>query len=105
MKDFLKLAAPLTCFTRKGIQFIWMDSCESSFLELKIRLTTVPILIIPERGLEYTLCCDASFLGLNCVLEQFGRVVAFGSRQLKDHERNYPTHDLELAAVIFAIKS
>src|SRR5436190_4257868 len=103
--DFSKLAAPLTRLTRKGVKFEWTDDCESSVLELKTRLTTAPVLIIPERGLGYTVCCDASLLGLGSVLEQLGRVVAFGSRQLKDHERNYPVHDLELAVVVFALKA
>ena len=48
--------------------------------------------------------CDASKVGLGCVLMQFGRVVAYGSRQLKNHEQNYPTHDMELAAIVFALK-
>ena len=61
--------------------------------------------MIPERGLGYTVYCDASRDGLGCVLMRSGRVVAYGSRQLKPHEGNYPTHDLELAAVIFALKS
>ena len=105
VRDFSKLAAPLTRLTRKGTPFTWSEDCESSFLELKTRLTTAPVLIIPQRGLGYTVCCDASLLGLGSVLEQLGRVVAFGSRQLKDHERNYPVHDLELAAVVFALKA
>lgn len=67
-------------------------------------MTTAPVLVIPERGLGYTIYCDASRDGLGCVLMQTDRVVAYGSRQLKIHEQNYPTHDLELAAVIFALK-
>ena len=61
-------------------------------------------MIIPERGLGYAVYCDASREGLGCVLMHEGKVVAYGSRQLKIHERNYPTHDLELAAVVFALK-
>ena len=68
-------------------------------------MTTALVLVILERGLGYTVYCDASKDGLSCVLMQSGRVVAYGSRQLKPHEKNYPTHDLELAAVIFALKS
>ena len=83
---------------------MWSETCEKSFQELKIRLTTTPVLIISERGLGYLVYCDASREGLGCVLMQGGKVVAYGSRQLKIHERNYPTHDLELAAVIFALK-
>ena len=83
---------------------MWSEACEKSFHELKTRLTTVPVLIIPERGLNYTVYCDASRDGLGCILMQEGKVVAYGSRQLKTHEKNYPTHDLELAVVIFALQ-
>ena len=71
---------------------------------MKRRLTTAPILIIPDRGQGYTVYCDASKAGLGCVLMQSERVVTYGSRQLKNHEHNYPTHDMELAAVVFALK-
>ena len=66
--------------------------------------TSAPILIVPDRGQGYTVYCDASRAGLGCVLMQSGRVVAYGSRQLKNHEQNYPTHDMELVAVVFALK-
>ena len=68
-------------------------------------MTSTHVLIIPERGAGYTLYCDASRDGLGCVLMQNGWVVAYGSRQPKTHEKNYPTHDLELEAVVFALKS
>ena len=71
---------------------------------MKRRLTLAPILIVPDRGPGYTVYCDASRAGLGCVLMQSGRVVAYGSRQLKNHEQNYLTHDMELAAVVFALK-
>ena len=71
---------------------------------MKRRLTTAPILIVPDGGQGYTLYCDASRARLGCVLMQSGRVVAYGSYQLKNHEQNYPTHDIELAAVVFALK-
>ena len=67
-------------------------------------MTEAPVLIQPESGKEYTVFSDASHNGLGCVLMQEGKVVAYASRQLKTHERNYPTHDLELAAVVFALK-
>ena len=104
VQDFARLAAPMTRLTRKGVKFEWSDACERAFQELKKRLTSAPVLIIPERGLGYDVYCDASGDGLGCVLMQAGSVVAYGSRQLKPHERNYPTHDLELAAVVFALK-
>jgi len=71
---------------------------------LKERLTTAPVLILPEGTEGYAVYCDASGVGLGCVLMQHGRVVAYASRQLKKREVNYPTHDLEMAAVVFALK-
>ena len=81
------------------------DACETAFQQLRVLLTLAPILIVPERRVGYTIYCDASMDGLGCVLMQSGRVVAYSSKQLKIHEKNYPTHDLELAAVVFALKS
>ena len=71
---------------------------------MKRRLTLTPILIVPDRRQGYTVYCDASRAGLGCVLMQPGRVIAYGSHRLKNHEQNYPTHDMELAAVVFALK-
>ena len=71
---------------------------------MKRRLTSAPILIVLDRGQGYTMYCDASRAGLGCVLMQSGRVVAYGSHKLKNHEQNYPTHDIELATVVFALK-
>ena len=65
---------------------MWDDSCERAFQELKRRLTSAPILIVLEKGQRYTVCCDASNDGLGCVLMQSGKVVAYGSKQLKNHE-------------------
>src|SRR3954470_22519753 len=95
----------MTNLTKKDVPLVWKDKCESAFQELKKRLTSAPVLIIPQSGLGYDVYCDASGDGRGCVLMQQGRVVAFGSRQLKIHEKNYPTHDLKLAAVIHALKS
>ena len=104
IEDFSQLAAPMTRLTRKEVKFDWDDRCEEAFQELKRRLTIAPILIVPDKGQGYTVYCDASRAGLGCVLMQSGRVVAYGSRQLKNHEQNYPTHDMELEAVVFALK-
>ena len=90
--------------TWKEVKFEWNDLCEKAFQELKRRLTTSPILIVPERGQRYTVYCDVSKDRLGCVLMQSRRVVAYGSRQLKNHERNYLTYDMELAAIVFALK-
>ena len=84
--------------------FEWNDLCKKAFQGLKRRLTSAPILIVPERGQRYIMYCDASKAGLGCVLMQSGTVVAYGSRQLKNHEQNYPTHDMELATIVFALK-
>ena len=71
---------------------------------MKKRLTSAPVLTLPEGTEGFVVYCDASGVGLGCVLMQHGKVVAYASRQLKVHEKNYPTHDLELAAVVFALK-
>ena len=103
IEDFSQLAAHMMRLTRKEVKFKWNDRCEKSFQELKRRLTSAPILIVPERGQRYTMYCDASKARLGCVLMQSGRVVAYGSRQLKNHEQNYSTHDMELAAIVLAL--
>ena len=90
--------------TRKEVKFDWDDRCEVVFQDLRRRFTTAPILIVPDRGQGYIVYCYASRAGLGCVLIQSGRVVAYGSRQLKNHELNYPTHEMELAVVVFALK-
>ena len=104
MENFSLIAAPLTQLTRKGVKFDWDDKCEQSFQELKNRLVTAPILVLPTVGVGFVMFSDASRQGLGCVLMQNGRVIAYASRQLKKHETNYPIYDLELAAVIFALK-
>ena len=105
IEDFSKLAMPMMRLTRKEVKFVWDDSCERAFQELKMRLTSAPILIVTERGQRYTVYYDASKDELGRVLMQSGKVVAYGSRQLKNHEQNYPTHDMELAAIVFALKA
>jgi ribonuclease HI len=80
------------------------EACEKSFQELKRRLTIAPVLTLPDIKKGFVVYCDASKQGLGCVLMQEGKVVAYASRQLKKHEENYPTHDLELAAVVHALK-
>ena len=94
----------MTRLARKDVKYEWNDPCERAFQELKRRFTSASILIVSERGRRYTVYCDASKDELGCVLMSSGRVVAYGSRQLKNHERNYPTHDMELAVIVFALK-
>ena len=76
----------------------------ASFQTLKQKLTTTPMLALPNIQQDFMVYCDASRQGLGCVLMQNGRVIAYASRQLKDHEQHYLTHDLELAAVVHALK-
>ena len=104
IEDFSRLVAPMTRLTRKGVKFEWNDQCEKAFQELKRRLTLAPILIVLERGQMYIVYCGASKDRLERVLMQSGWVVAYGSWQLKNHELNYPTYDMELAAIVFALK-
>ena len=104
VENFSRIAMPLKKLTRKDLKFVWDDSCEEAFRELKQRLTTTPILTMSNSDEPYVVFIDASGTGLGGVLMQNGKVVAYGSRQLKLHEKTYPTHDLELAAVIFALK-
>lgn len=91
--------------TRKGVKYNWSHSGEKSFSELKDRLTSTPILVLPNESKDYVIYDDSCIKGLGCVLMQEGKVIAYASRQLKEHERNYPTHDLELATVVFALKN
>ena len=86
------------------MKFQCTSDCEESFQELKHRLTTAPVLAIPEGTEGFVIYSDASLKGLGCVLMQHDKVIAYASRQLKDYEKNYPIHDLELAAVVFALK-
>jgi len=104
IEEFSKIVAPLTLLTRKDQPFTWTDKCEESFQELKRRLINALILVIPDVGKPFEVYCDASHLGLGCVLMQEKKAVAYASRQLKVHEGNYHTHDLELAAIVFALK-
>ena len=102
---FSKIAGPLHYLTRKGVKFEWIDRCEGSFQTLKEKLTSTPVLTLLEGNERLEVYSDASYQGLGCVLMQHKRVMAYASRQLKKHELNYPTHDLELAAIIFALKT
>ncbi|WMV28988.1 hypothetical protein MTR67_022373 [Solanum verrucosum] len=86
------------------MSFEWTEKCEESFQKLKTLLTTAPILALPVEGKDFIVYCDASHSGLGVVLMQDNSVIAYASHQLKVNERNYPTHDLELAAIVFALK-
>ena len=104
VEGFSRIAAPLTKLIRKYVKYDWVDACQRSFEELKSRLTSAPVLALPNGKDGFVVYSDASRQGLGCVLMQNDRVITYASRQLKKHEENYPTHDLELAAVVFALK-
>jgi len=105
VEGFSKMVSPLTQLTRKDQPFSWTDECEVCFEDMKRRLTTAPILAIPDIAKMFEVYYDASYQGLGCVFMQKKRLVAYASRKLKVHEKNYPTHDLELAAVVFTLKT
>ncbi|KAD3068885.1 hypothetical protein E3N88_36765 [Mikania micrantha] len=104
IQDFSKIATPLTKLTKKDVKYEWGPNQEQAFSVLKEKLTQAPVLALPDGNDDLVVYADASRQGLGCVLMQRGRVIAYASRQLKIHEANYPTHDLELAAVVFALK-
>jgi hypothetical protein len=95
----------MTALLVKKFELKWNPYCQESFEALKKKLTTTHVLILPYVHKPFSMYCDASYTGLGCVLMQEGRVVVYSSRQLKIHERTYPTHDLELAAVVHALKT
>jgi hypothetical protein len=76
----------MTELLKKDKKFVWTEACERSFRELKERLTTAPVLVLPDIHKDFVIFCDASRQGLGCVLMQEGRVVAYASRQLRPHE-------------------
>ncbi|KAJ9544764.1 hypothetical protein OSB04_024471 [Centaurea solstitialis] len=104
IEHFSAIATPLTALTKKDVKFDWTSTCEYAFNNLKGKLTSAPILTLPNGTDGFVVYCDASKLGLGCVLMQGGKVIAYVSRKLKVHELNYPTHDMELAAGVVALK-
>eukprot|EP00253_Pinus_taeda_P013560 PITA_13560 len=104
VEGFSKVAFPITSLQKKGKLFHWTPNCQKSFEQLKHLLTTAPILSIADPNKDYVVCTDASKEGLGGVLMQEGRVIAYESRKLKEHEQKYSAYDLELATVIHALK-
>jgi hypothetical protein len=104
IEGFSKIAGPMMKLLWKITLFVWTEECETSFQTLKDKLTITHVLAVPEIGKDFMVYCDASKNGIGCVLMQDRKVIAYRSRQLRPHEVNYPTHDLELAAVVFALK-
>jgi hypothetical protein len=104
IKGFSSIARPMTKLLKKDNKFVWTSKCEESFQIIKKKLTTAPVLTLPDIHQDFVVFCDASRQGLGCVLMQNEKVIAYASRLLKPHEQNYPTHDLELAAIVHALK-
>ena len=96
VEGFSRIAAPMTKLTRKVVKCDWVDACQKSFEEFNGRLTSAPVLALPNGRDGFVVYSDASRLGLGCVLIQNDRVIAYASRQLKKHEENYPIHDLDV---------
>ncbi|GJV84926.1 putative reverse transcriptase domain-containing protein [Tanacetum coccineum] len=103
IKGFSKIAKPITKLTQKNVAFKWGDKQEVAFQKLKHKLCSAPILALPQGVENFIVYCDASRKGLGAVLMQNEKVIAYASRQLKIHEKNYTTYDLELGAVVFAL--
>ncbi|GJT46321.1 putative reverse transcriptase domain-containing protein [Tanacetum coccineum] len=99
IEGFSKIAKPLTELTQKNKKYIWGENQESAFQLLKQKLFEAPILALPDENNDFFIYCNASLQGLGAVLMQREKVIAYASRQLKPHEENYTTHDLELGAV------
>jgi hypothetical protein len=102
---FSKISKPITELLKKDTKYVWSKDCDEAFQKLKKLLTTSPVLAQPDIAKPFDDYCDASGTGLGCVLMQKGRVILYFSLQLRWHEENYPTHDLELAAVVMALRT
>jgi hypothetical protein len=102
--DFSKLVKPITSLLKNDTKFSWSSRYNEAFEQLKVLLTTTPVLAQPDIEKPFDVYCDASGSGLGCVLTQEGRVIVYASRHLRRHEEHYPTHDLELAVVVHALK-
>jgi hypothetical protein len=103
--NFSKIVKPITELLKKGNKYVWSEACEEAFKHLKKLLTTSPVLAEPDTTKPFDVYCDASGTSLGSVLMQEGRVISYSSRQLRRHEEHYPTHDLELAAVVMALRT
>ncbi|GKD92934.1 putative reverse transcriptase domain-containing protein, partial [Tanacetum coccineum] len=104
IESFSKIVKPMTKLTQKNVKFDWNEKAEAAFQLLKKKFCSAPILALPEGSENFVVYYDASRKGLGAVLMQREKVIAYASRQLKIHEKNYTTHDLELGAVVFALK-
>jgi hypothetical protein len=103
--NFFKISKPITELLKKSIKYVWSKECDEAFQALKKLLTTLPVLVQPDIAKLFDVYCNASGARLGCVLMQEGRVISYSSQQLRCHEEYYPTHDLELAAVVMALRT
>jgi hypothetical protein len=103
--NFSKIAKPITELLKKGNKYVWSEACDEAFKHLKKLWTTSPVLSQPDTAKPFDIYCDASGTSLGGVLMQEGRVISYSSRQLRRHGEHYPTHDLELAAVVMALQT
>jgi hypothetical protein len=104
IKGFSKIGCPITALQKKGTKLFWTSKCEEIFQELKYLLTHAPVLNIADSDDDFLVCIDAWKEGLGGFLMQEGRVIFYTSQKLNEHEINYVTHDLELAAIVHALK-
>ncbi|GJV38502.1 putative reverse transcriptase domain-containing protein [Tanacetum coccineum] len=104
IEGFSKIAKSMTKLTQKSVKFDWGDKKEAAFQLIKQKLYSAPILALPEGSKDFVVNCDASIKGLGLVSIQREKVIAYASRQLKIHKKNYTTHGLELGALVFALK-
>nr|GFB02637.1 putative reverse transcriptase domain-containing protein [Tanacetum cinerariifolium] len=104
IEGFSKIARPMMKLTQKSVKFDWREKAKAAFQLLKQKLCCAPILALPEGSENFVVYCDASHKGLGAVLMQNEKVMAYASSQLKVHEKNYTTHDLELGVVVFVLK-
>jgi hypothetical protein len=102
--DSSKIVKPIIGLLKNDTKFDRSSKCNEAFEQLKVLLTTAPVLAQPDIEKNFDVYCDTSGSGLGCVLMQEGRVIDYAPRQLRQHEEHYPTHDLELAAVVHALK-
>nr|GEW74548.1 putative reverse transcriptase domain-containing protein [Tanacetum cinerariifolium] len=104
IERFSKIAKSMTTLTQKNVKFDWGEKEEAAFQLIKQKMCSAPILALPKGSKNFIVCFNASHKGSNTVFEQNKKVIAYASRQLKINEKNYTTHDLELRAVVFALK-
>jgi hypothetical protein len=102
--NFSKITKPITELLKKGNKYVWSEACDEAFKHLKKLLTTSHVLAQPDTTKLFDVYCDASGTSLGGLLMQQGRVISYSSMQLRSHEEHYPTHDLELAVVVMALR-